>query len=172
MAGYLASDVLGDLQLGNANVTPTTLRAVANALADRIRQVTPTFPLFRDHPWTAVPRVLDVPGQRLRLYCCEWDPPEPVYDGLWGDDALQHKANLRVFVNYRGLPELDDDLQDVHAEMPTADANDLLIALLDGQDPVVPGLIDVLKVTWTWEEAEPGHAWGAHHFEVHFMLAH
>lgn len=172
MPAYLGYDVLGAFELGNANMTPTSLRAVAADLATAIRNVTPSYPLFQDHPWTPVARVLDVPGSLLRLYCCEWDPPEPVEDGIWGDDAMEHITSLRVVTNYRGLPEIDDEFQDVHAEIVSADGNDLHIALLDQQDPVTSGLINVTRLGWDWLVDEPGHAYGEHLFEVRILLAH
>lgn len=150
---------------------PTTLRAVALAVSTAIRGVTPTYELFQE-PWTAIGRVSHVPGGRLRLFCCEWDPPVPVEDGIYGDDSQEHTAILRVFTNYTGLPETDDDEQDVHAEIASSDGNQLRVVFDGLVDPVNDGVIAFATLGWVWEDAEPGHAWGSHQFELRFLLAH
>lgn len=172
MAGYLGYDVLGTFRLGVASLTPTTLRATAAAVSAAIRGITPNYELFADAPWSPVDRVEDVPGSVLRLFCCEWDPAIPVEDGIYGDDAQEHIARLRVYTNYARLPEVDDDAQDVHAEMPTSDGNQLRVALDAIVDPATDGVISFAAAGFEWESAEPGHAWGAHQFDVRILLAH
>ena len=148
----------------------TTLRTVSADLAETIRTLTPDYPLYQDARWTPVERVIDVPGEQMRLFHCEWDDAVPLDDGIYGD-AIEYGTNLRVWTNYRHLSEEDGETQDRAAEIVTADARQLYVVLQERLDPVVDGLTWVAPLGWTPEVAEPGHLWGFHEFEVRLLLA-
>jgi len=150
-------------------MNPTTLRTVAEDLSTTIRAITPDYPLFRDKPWTTVPRVADVAGTVLRLYHCEWEAPVP--DEVFGT-GLGHITTLRVWTNYRGLSDVDGRAQDIHAEIVSADARQLWLALEARQDPVLDGLLLVTPTGWSPESDEPGDLWGSHDFDVRLLLSH
>ena len=150
-------------------MNPTTLRTVAADLAATIRTITPDYPLYQDKPWSLVPVVKEVPGVILRLASCEWDPPVPVLDGIYGS-GIEHITTLRVFANYGGLPDETD--QDVHAEIVSSDAQQLWLALEARQDPQLDGLIAVTPTGWSFEDDTPGKLWGSHDFDVRLLLSH
>lgn len=154
-------------------MNPTTLRTVAADLADQIEQITPDYPLFRDQTWESVDRIRDVPGGKLRLYHCEWVLEGPVPDGIYGD-SIEYSATLRVWTNYRGLPEVDGESQDVAAEMIDADGRQLWIRLEERSDPVLPGLVSVLPAEppFTFANEDPGHVWGSHDLKVRYLVSH
>ena len=77
-----------------------------------------------------------------------------------------------MFTNYSALPEMDDDVQDVAAELMTEDGRQIWIDLQERVDPVVPGLLFVNPAGWTSEEDDAGHEWGYHEFEVRLLLSH
>jgi hypothetical protein len=154
-------------------VTPTTLRTVAADLADQIELITPDYPLFRNERWEAVEKVREVPGGKLRLYHCEWIPEGPIEDGIFGD-AIEYGATLRVWTNYRGLPEVDGESQDVVAEIIDADGRQLWIRLVERVDPVLSGFVSIVPdaVPFTFANEEPGNQWGSHDFKVRYLVSH
>lgn len=157
---------------GYPSMTPTTLLATAYAVSNAIRQITPTYPLHQSDLWKPIDHSADVAGAGRRTYNCEWDPPVPVDDGIHGDDAGEYVSILHVFTSYHGLSEQDDALQDRHAEMPTADGQNLISTLDALVDPTTDGVIAFFQLGFVWNDATPGKAWGDHQFEVRILLAH
>ena len=148
-------------------MNPTTTRIVAADFVATIRGITPAYELKRDQPWTAVEKLENLQGTKIRLFHPRWGFGRPVEDGLFGD-GVEWEFLLDIFTNYRGLPQ--EIGQDPAAEIVTSDGRQLWNTL-EERKGIVEGFVGLTYEGFAPEEDEPHELFGAHQFLVRLLLS-
>lgn len=142
----------------------TTASALREQFITEVQAVSPSHPFLQHEKWKPVDQIGDVPGDKLRLYYIEFEPPvDAPDDSIWSCDGITLECMCKIYTNYGGLP--DKEISGVIAE----DGRQVYLALERRLDPQFQGLTTVRYPTWTSEADEPGHVWGSHDFVIRYL---
>lgn len=129
-----------------------------------ILAISPAYTFMQTEEWKEVDQIENVPGDKIRLFYVEFEPPLGAPDdSIWGCDAITLECLVRIYTNYGGLP--DKQISGVIAE----DGRQIYLALERRLDPQFDGLITVGYPSWTPETTEPGHVWGSHDIVIRYL---
>ena len=144
-------------------MTPTTVRALEDALTGVMLALVPHETPRGDRVWVQVEHPDKVEGASLRRFYLEIQDPLARFGGAYGPDGMEHDATLMVWAAYTNMK---------HRELSALrgqDANDIHTAFDTIRDPITPGLVSVEPNGWIAENDEQGKAWGAHSYALVFF---
>lgn len=128
-----------------------------------IEAITPVYSYLSDVPWAYVAELPgEVSGPQIRRFTLDMTIAEPVREGLFSQGE-EYMFQLDVNTAYGALPK---------EQAPwaiTQDAADLRTVLEAQLSPTLPGLLSVQRTGFAVESDEPGHWYGTHTFEIHYM---
>lgn len=145
-------------------MTPTTQRALREAIATAIEGIEPAEDNHPSDPWKRTRQVKDCQGPGPRTFMVRFLPAVRAEDGFSGD-GFDVDADLEIWTSYVGLPDDDD------APTIDDDARQLYSTLVDLRDPITNGLSPAVHVGWVYENDTPGLVWGYHLFRVRYLVA-
>ena len=145
----------------------TTLGDLTDAIAARIRQITPGTTARADQPWRFVEEIEHVPTGEIRVFSVDMVDAVPVDGGIYSPDAIEHDATLLVYTSYKNLPRraaralVAEDARQVWLDLAVrADAE---------TENTIAGLVSIEHVGWQEEAEEPSQIWGAHLYAVRYL---
>lgn len=144
------------------SLTATTLKALHDAIAARIEDLTP--PSERSRPFVLVERKSDVPGGGFRNFYLEFSDFADPADGIHGE-GMEMEAQLAVYMNYHGLDEYGEEA------LIWDDGHEIYLSLNRALDPTIAGLMGAFRPgsSWVDENEQRGSRWGAHLYTVRFF---
>jgi hypothetical protein len=142
----------------------TTAAILREQFISEIQEISPAHPHQQFEKWKAVEQMMDVPGDKIRLFYVLFGfPATAPDDSIWSCSGITLECEVQIYTNYGGLP--DKEIDGVVAE----DGRQLYLALERRLDPQFVGLTTVRYQSFTPEADEPGHVWGSHDFVIRYL---
>lgn len=128
-----------------------------------IEAIQPIYEYLQDVPWRFVEELPgEVSGSQTRLFSMDMEVGGWVPDGLH-TTGEEYSFRLDIHVAYGSLPTL------IAPWLITQDGDDLRTVLQAQLAPTLPGLLAVEPVAFAPVSTEPGHWYGTHVFEIHYI---
>lgn len=145
----------------------TTIGELTDAIAVRIRELTPGMTARADQPWRFVEEIEKVPGGEIRTFFVDLMDAVPVVGGIYSPDGIEHEATALVYTSYNNLPRRQ--ARALAAEDARQVWLDLAIRSDAETENTIAGLVSTEHIGWQDESEEQAQIWGAHVFAVRFL---